>query len=334
MTRPHPLLRLAPRRAYQQTRSTQQAPDIHDHHHHHHQPRPQGRGCCRNRRPQGLRAAGAARRTVEIDAEGERGTLRRRHRSRRANRIEPFCPHFGACGGCQLQHMDRPELRGLQDRPGRNAAALCRHRCQGRAASSMPPAMAAAGRRCMPAREGAGYMRLRSHEVHDIDACPILVPALARAPDIARAVMQAVGEADVSFTATLIGARRRHPHREEAGPRRPRRAAGAAVPAGAAGAQWRNGAAGPAADHRDGARPGRTADRQLPAGDRSGRRCAGRLRARAPWARPRPSPTCFAASAPLPCGWPSSGRLLPSTATSRRSRRWTRRAASPRACAK
>jgi 23S rRNA (uracil1939-C5)-methyltransferase len=41
--------------------------------------------------------------------------------------------------------------------------------------------------------------------VHDLDACPILVPALARAPEIARAVMQAVGEADVSVTATLSG---------------------------------------------------------------------------------------------------------------------------------
>jgi 23S rRNA (uracil1939-C5)-methyltransferase len=41
--------------------------------------------------------------------------------------------------------------------------------------------------------------------VHDLDACPILVPGLAKAPEIARAVMQAVGEADVSFAATLSG---------------------------------------------------------------------------------------------------------------------------------
>ncbi len=54
-------------------------------------------------------------------------------------------------------------------------------------------------------KEGSGYMRLRSHQVHDLDACPILVPGLARAPDIARAVMLAIGEADIGFTATLTG---------------------------------------------------------------------------------------------------------------------------------
>ena len=141
--------------------------------------------------------------TVEIEADGERGTLVGVI-SPAASRIEPFCPHFGACGGCQLQHMDRPSYEafkvGLVETPLRFAGI------DQKVVRFIDASGNGRRRATLHARaEGAGYMRLRSHQVHDLDACPILVPALARAPDIARAVMQAVGEADVSFTATLTG---------------------------------------------------------------------------------------------------------------------------------
>jgi len=140
---------------------------------------------------------------VDIAVEGERGTLLTL-RQPAPNRIKPFCPHFGACGGCQLQHMDRPSYEafkiGLVETPLRFAGIDAR-------VSRFIDAAGEGRRRAVlhARREGAGYMRLRSHQVHDLDACPILVPALARAPEIARAVMQAVGEADVSVTATLSG---------------------------------------------------------------------------------------------------------------------------------
>ena len=140
---------------------------------------------------------------VEIEAEGERGTLLRVV-TPAPNRIMPFCPHFGACGGCQLQHMDRSSYEafkiGLVETPLHFAGIDVK-------VSRLVDASGEGRRRATlhARREGAGYMRLRSHQVHDIDTCPILVPALAKAPDIARAVMQAVGEADVSFTATLSG---------------------------------------------------------------------------------------------------------------------------------
>src|SRR5690606_18418000 len=54
-------------------------------------------------------------------------------------------------------------------------------------------------------REGVGYMVQRSHHLHAIDHCPILVPALAQAPTIAHDLWQAVGDCDVSLTATLTG---------------------------------------------------------------------------------------------------------------------------------
>ena len=140
---------------------------------------------------------------VELEADGERGTLLGIITAA-PNRIEPFCPHFGACGGCQLQHLDRPSYEafkiGLVETPLRFA------NIDAQVTRFIDAAGDGRRRATLHARaEGAGYMRLRSHQVHDIDACPILVPGLAKAPDIARAVMQAVGESDVSFTATVTG---------------------------------------------------------------------------------------------------------------------------------
>ena len=140
---------------------------------------------------------------VELDVDGERGTLMGVI-TPAANRAEPFCPHFGACGGCQLQHMDRTSYEafkiGLVETPLRFAGIDAK-------VTRFVDASGAGRRRATlhARREGAGYMRLRSHEVHDLDTCPIAAPGLAKAPDIARAVMQAVGESDVSFTATLSG---------------------------------------------------------------------------------------------------------------------------------
>ncbi|MET3927347.1 TRAM domain-containing protein [Devosia sp. 2618] len=140
---------------------------------------------------------------VEIDVDGERGTLRGII-SAAPNRAEPLCPHFGSCGGCQLQHMDRASYEAfkiaLVETPLHFAGIEQK-------VSRFIDAVGDGRRRATlhARREGAGYMRLRSHQVHDLDACPILVPGLAKAPDIARAVMQAVGESDVSFTATLTG---------------------------------------------------------------------------------------------------------------------------------
>ena len=140
---------------------------------------------------------------VDIAVEGERGNLLS-IRDAAPSRIAPFCPHFGACGGCQLQHMDRQSYEAfkisLVETPLRFAGI------EQQVERFIDAAGSGRRRATLHARrEGAGYMRLRSHQVHDIDACPILVPALARTPEIARAVMLALGEADVSFTATLSG---------------------------------------------------------------------------------------------------------------------------------
>ncbi|GLQ54486.1 class I SAM-dependent RNA methyltransferase [Devosia nitrariae] len=140
---------------------------------------------------------------VAIAIEGERAVLVEVVEAS-TDRGEPFCAHFGTCGGCQLQHLARPAYEafkiGLIETP-------LRHQGLDAVVHRFIDAVGAGRRRATlhARREGAGYMRMRSHEVADIERCPILVPALARAPEIARAVEAGVGEADVAFTATLAG---------------------------------------------------------------------------------------------------------------------------------
>jgi 23S rRNA (uracil1939-C5)-methyltransferase len=138
-----------------------------------------------------------------IAVEGERGTLVDLL-SPSPNRANPFCPHFGICGGCQLQHMDAASYEafkiGLVENPLRQAgldvkvSRFIRAHGEGRRRATLHAR-----------KDRAGYMRLKSHDLLDLDACPILVPALNRAPDIARALGAAIGECDLAFTATNTG---------------------------------------------------------------------------------------------------------------------------------
>ncbi|MGB3028418.1 class I SAM-dependent RNA methyltransferase [Paradevosia shaoguanensis] len=140
---------------------------------------------------------------AEVDVTGDHARLERLIAASE-DRIEPFCPHFGACGGCQLQHLGlatyRTFKRGLVETALRRAGIDT-------PVGELIDAQGAGRRRATlhARREGSGYMQARSHEVHDLDRCPILVPALAKATDICRALQQAIGECDVSFTATRTG---------------------------------------------------------------------------------------------------------------------------------
>ena len=119
-------------------------------------------------------------------------------------RGEPFCPHFGACGGCQLQHLEAGAYR--QFKRGLVVDALSRVAVQADVAD--PIVAHGAGRRratLHATKSEAGFMALRSHAIHDLDICPILVPALVRAPEIARAIAAVAGPCDISFTASDMG---------------------------------------------------------------------------------------------------------------------------------
>lgn len=140
---------------------------------------------------------------VAITVEGERGTLVE-ILTPAPDRAKPFCPHFGICGGCQLQHMDAAFYAafktGLVETPLRLAGLDAQ-------VTRFITAHGAGRRRATlhARRDAAGYMRLKSHDLLDLDTCPILVPGLARAPDIARALGAAIGECDLAFTATNSG---------------------------------------------------------------------------------------------------------------------------------
>jgi 23S rRNA (uracil1939-C5)-methyltransferase len=127
-------------------------------------------------------------------------------------RVEPFCRHYGRCGGCLVQHWRHDAY--LAWKRGLLLAALERARL----ATEIEPIVDAhgEGRRRVNLhvrRTGgavtAGFMMARSHTLVDIDRCPILAPMLDRAPDIARALGRIAlapgAPVDVQATATEGG---------------------------------------------------------------------------------------------------------------------------------
>jgi 23S rRNA (uracil1939-C5)-methyltransferase len=141
--------------------------------------------------------------TVTAEIEGNRGRIVDIVSSSPMRRA-PFCPHYGACGGCQLQHLGPDAYRQFK------RALVVDALSHATVAAEVAETITAhgAGRRRATfhaAKSAAGFMGLCSHSIHDLDTCPILVPVLARAPEIARAIAAATGPCDVSFTASDMG---------------------------------------------------------------------------------------------------------------------------------
>ena len=123
-------------------------------------------------------------------------------------RIEPFCKYYVKCGGCQLQHWQQIpyqtwkrsliatalEKRGINFPVGEiiDAHGTGRRRVSLHVRRKAGIVL-------------AGFMAARSHDLIDIDQCPILVPALKDATDIARKLGSKLGDCDVSLTATDNG---------------------------------------------------------------------------------------------------------------------------------
>jgi 23S rRNA (uracil1939-C5)-methyltransferase len=131
---------------------------------------------------------------------------------RSPDRIVPLCGYFGVCGGCKLQHWRRePYLSWKRELVVEALAA------EGIEAAVAPiiDAHGAGRRRAIfhARREGekvrTGFMRVGSHELIDIDACPILAPALAGAPRLAArlaAILVRAGKPlDIAVTASETG---------------------------------------------------------------------------------------------------------------------------------
>jgi 23S rRNA (uracil1939-C5)-methyltransferase len=144
---------------------------------------------------------------VRISRAGNRG-LAEEILSPSPARISPFCPEFTRCGGCSVQHWRIADYRAWKRSLVETALI---HRGLSGPVSDLVDAQGNGRRRAtLHVRRGAsgmaaGFAIARSHDIHSIDACPILVPALSNAPGIAKAIGEIVGECDVGLTASDTG---------------------------------------------------------------------------------------------------------------------------------
>ena len=124
------------------------------------------------------------------------------------DRVPAFCAVFETCGGCKLQHWRDEPYR--QWKTALLASAL---KARGLETEIMPLIDAhGAGRRrvSLHVREvtdrwRAGFMAEGSHNLVPIDTCPILVPKMQSAPEIAAKFGPFFGACDVSITSTDNG---------------------------------------------------------------------------------------------------------------------------------
>ena len=129
-----------------------------------------------------------------------------------SRRVAPFCPQFGTCGGCLIQEAEqdlyRTWKRGLVTTA---LAPLGASEC----IAALVDAHGVGRRRVtFHARrvEGSiavGFMQARSHDLVDLDGCPLLAPPLDPAMAVARALARhVIGSGkpiDVVITATEAG---------------------------------------------------------------------------------------------------------------------------------
>jgi 23S rRNA (uracil1939-C5)-methyltransferase len=128
-------------------------------------------------------------------------------------RITPFCPHFGICGGCAIQHWDAEAYRAWKRNMVVETLAQAKIDCE---VASLIDAHGNGRRRLtlharMSSREviKVGFAAAGSHDIIPIDRCPILDPALSGAIDAAWALIEPLiataKPLDIQITATDSG---------------------------------------------------------------------------------------------------------------------------------
>lgn len=102
------------------------------------------------------------------------------------SRVQPFCPVFGVCGGCQVQHLSYPAQLAWKRDVVRNAL----QRIGGFAGVDVRDTIGMTTPRNYrnkmslvvehdSALPSIGFYKQRSHDVVPIDACPIVLPQLS-----------------------------------------------------------------------------------------------------------------------------------------------------------
>jgi 23S rRNA (uracil1939-C5)-methyltransferase len=128
-------------------------------------------------------------------------------------RIAPFCPHFGICGGCAIQHWEMDRYRAWKRNLVVETLGQAKLDCE------VAPLIDAHGlgrrRITLHARMSThevlkvGFTAASSHDIVPVDRCPILDPALDRALDVAWALAEPLSgngkPLDIQVTATRGG---------------------------------------------------------------------------------------------------------------------------------
>lgn len=128
------------------------------------------------------------------------------------HRVSPPCRHFGACGGCALQHVDASAYAEWKQE---QVAATLRSRGIDCEVTPLVAATPHSRRRATFAatrtRKGVtlGYYARGSHTIVAIEECPLVVPEIERAlPGLAHLVeagLSRKGRASVAITSTATG---------------------------------------------------------------------------------------------------------------------------------
>jgi 23S rRNA (uracil1939-C5)-methyltransferase len=128
-------------------------------------------------------------------------------------RVTPFCPHFGVCGGCAIQHWEAEPYRAWKRQLVVTTLAHAGIDCE------VAPLVDAHGRGrrriTLHGRIGThdvlkvGYSAANSHDIIPIDRCPILDPQMNGAIEAAWAIAEpliSIGKPlDIQVTATDSG---------------------------------------------------------------------------------------------------------------------------------
>jgi 23S rRNA (uracil1939-C5)-methyltransferase len=152
-----------------------------------------------------------------VDADAVQGHPDRRHLLRvvaaSPDRIEPFCPHFGICGGCAIQHWAEPPYRDWKR--SLVVAALDQARIEAPVDRLIDAHGDGRRRAVLHARQGTkeivevGFSALRAHTLVPIDRCPVLARSMAGAIDAAWSIADVLGPLkkplDIHVTGTLNG---------------------------------------------------------------------------------------------------------------------------------
>lgn len=127
-------------------------------------------------------------------------------------RIAPVCQYFGTCGGCALQHMEAGSY--LAWKREQVIAALASRGLEAPVEKARPVPLASRRRAALTLGRTArgvafGYRGARSHDIVDIEACPVLSPSIAgRLPKLKSALAPLLGgkrESRITVTETGQG---------------------------------------------------------------------------------------------------------------------------------